>query len=110
MACLLCSWLMQCWKMKFTEPEAIDYGKIVFKSLPIKTLKTYEGSYWDKTNGVARELYVKNDTLRYKRLNNNSENALLPRTDNKFQFYVEGDTEVFITIEKDYFLISSPRQ
>lgn len=92
---------------EYTEPETIDYSKIKFRSLSSKVLKTYEGTYWDKTNGVVRELYVKNDTLRYKRLSNNSESALLPRTTNRFQLYVEGDTEVFITIYNNHYLVSS---
>ena len=91
----------------FTEPPEIDYSKINFKSIATKKLKVFEGTYWDKTNGIVRELYVKNDTLRYKRLNNNIETPLLALSDNKFQFYLRGDTEIFITIYKDHFVVSS---
>ncbi len=91
----------------YTEPVEIDYNKIDFKSLSNKKLKKHEGTYWDKTNGIVRELFVKNDTLRYKRLNNNQETPLLALSDNKFQFYLRGDNEIIITMKKDHFMLSS---
>ncbi len=92
---------------EYTEPAEIDYSSVKTKRLSSSKLKKFEGVYWDKTNSLVREVYVKNDTLRYKRLNNNRETPLLPLTDNKFQFYLRGDTEVMIDFSKDKFLISS---
>lgn len=92
---------------EYTEPAEINYSKINFTSLSMKKLKKFEGVYWDKTNSIVREIYVKNDTLRYKRLNNNRETPMLPLTENKFQFYLRGDTEVIVTFEKNKFSVSS---
>nr|WP_321233540.1 serine hydrolase domain-containing protein [uncultured Psychroserpens sp.] len=92
---------------EFTEPVEIDYSKIAFKSLSNKKLKNHEGIYWDKTNGIVREISVKNDSLRYIRLESNRETPLLALSNQKFQFYVSGDTEIFITFYDDHFLLSS---
>lgn len=92
---------------RFTEPPQIDYSKIKYKKLSNNQLKKHEGVYWDKSNSIVREIYVKNDTLRCKLLSNNRETALLPISKNKFQFYLQGDTEVFITFIKGKFEYSS---
>ncbi|MEQ6124829.1 serine hydrolase domain-containing protein [Pseudotenacibaculum sp. MALMAid0570] len=92
---------------EFTEPAEIEYSEIDFKTLSKRDLKNFEGVYWDKTNSLVREIYVKNDTLRYKRLESNRETALLALGNNKFQFYLRGDTEVFITFTKNTFEVSS---
>ncbi len=92
---------------EFTEPAEIDYSKIKVKSLSKKEMKKFEGFYWDRTNSLVREIYLKNDTLRYKRLNGNAETPLLALTKNKFQFYLQGDTEVIIRFNKNNFKLSS---
>ncbi|MFK8061202.1 MAG: serine hydrolase domain-containing protein [Polaribacter sp.] len=86
---------------EFTEPAEIDYSKIDFKSLSTNQLKKFEGVYWNKKNSLVRKIYFKNDTLRYKRLSNNLETPLLALSNNKFQFYVAGDTEVIVTFKDD---------
>lgn len=92
---------------EFTEPVEIDYSKINFKSLSTKKLKKFEGIYWNKTNSILREIYVKNDTLRCKLLSNNRETPLLALTKNKFQFYLMGDTEIFLTFKENTLEYSS---
>ena len=91
----------------YTEPSEIDYRAIRFTLLDSTELKKYEGFYWDTTNGLVRQIYMREDTLRYKRLNGNRETAILPRSKIKFQLYVQGDTEVFVTFYKDRFEFSS---
>ena len=92
---------------EFKKPIEIDYSKIDFKSLSSKKLKKFEGIYWDKTNSILREIYIKNDTLRCKLLSNNRETPLLALTENKFQFYFKGDTEIFITFKENTLAYSS---
>lgn len=92
---------------EFIEPAEIDYSKIKFTSLSPKKLKKFEGVYWNKSNSLVREIYLKNDTLRYKRLSNNLETPLLALTNNKFQFYVDGDTEISVTFKGNTFEFSS---
>lgn len=91
----------------YLEPAEIDYSKVNFKKVSVKNLKKHEGFYWDQSNGLVRQIYVRDDTLRYKRLNGNRETALLPRSKTKFQLYISGDTEVFITFYKDRYEFSS---
>ena len=92
---------------EFIEPVEIDYSKIKIKSLSSKKIKQLEGVYWDKTNSIVSEIYFKNDTLRYKRFSNNRETPMLALTNTKFQFYLRGDTEVFVTFNDNNFEISS---
>ena len=92
---------------KYIEPSEIDYQKIRFELLSSKDLEKHEGYYWDQSNGLVRQIYVRDDTLRYRRLNGNRETALLPRSKNKFQLFVPGDTEVFVTFYKDRYEFSS---
>lgn len=92
---------------EYTEPFEIDYSKIQFMKLSSQEMKKYEGFYWDKSNSLVREIYVKNDTLRYKRLNGNRETPLLPVSKNKFQLFVQGDTEAFVTFHENHFEFSS---
>lgn len=92
---------------EFIEPVEIDYYKIKFKSLSEKKLKKFEGVYWNKSNSIVREIYVKNDTLRCKLLSNNRETPLLAVTKNKFQLYFRGDTEVFLTFKENTLEYSS---
>ncbi|PQJ78009.1 serine hydrolase domain-containing protein [Polaribacter porphyrae] len=92
---------------EYTEPIEIDYSKIAFKQLSAKQLKKHEGIYWDKTNSLVREIYLKNDTLRCKLLSNNRETSLLALGENKFQFYLRGDTEIILTFKDNSLEFSS---
>ncbi|MEL7003099.1 MAG: serine hydrolase domain-containing protein [Bacteroidota bacterium] len=49
-----------------------------------KALQKFEGNYWFNTSKNARKLYVKDDTLRYSRGENN-ETSLLPVAKNRFK-------------------------
>jgi CubicO group peptidase (beta-lactamase class C family) len=49
-----------------------------------ETLQNYVGLYWNDKTNVSRKIYVKNDTLRYERSENN-ETPLLPIKKNEFQ-------------------------
>ena len=86
---------------KFTEPPTIDYSKIKVIKESDENLKKLEAFYWNSKNGLSRKIYFKDDTLRYKRLENNRETLLLPLGNNKFQFYINGDTEVVMAVNKE---------
>ena len=103
-AMLLANQIME---KEYKEPEEIDYSKIKTKRLSLRNLKKLEGFYYDKTNSIVREIYVKNDTLRYKRVESNRETPMLALSNNKFQLYQRGDIEVFITFTNNTFEISS---
>ena len=51
--------------------------------LPTKTLSKYIASYWDDGSNGLRKIYLKNDTLRYVRSENN-ETPLIPVKKNEF--------------------------
>lgn len=91
----------------YTEPSEIAFDQIKFTSLSSKKLKKFEGIYWNKTNGLVRKIRFRNDTLRYMRLGSDRETSLLPRTKNKFQFFVNGDTESFVTFDDNGYQFSS---
>ncbi len=97
----------QIMEREYTEPAEIQYNKITFKKSAANKIKKFEGFYWDKTNGLVRQIYLRNDTLRYKRLNGNRETPLLAKSKNSFQLYLPGDTEVFVTFYKDRYEFSS---
>jgi CubicO group peptidase (beta-lactamase class C family) len=63
------------------EPKSTN-GKII--ALPIDKLKEFEGVYWSDTEKIGREVYVKNDTLRYSN-SANSEWALIPIGNRSFK-------------------------
>lgn len=75
---------------------------------PIKTIKRsnrqlrqYVGSYWNDTDNYARKIYLKKDTLRYFRSENN-ESALAPIGNHTFQMLgVDGDVQVRFTSGKN---------
>ncbi|MEM9687404.1 MAG: serine hydrolase domain-containing protein, partial [Bacteroidota bacterium] len=75
---------------------------------PVKTVKRsnrqlrqYVGSYWNDTDNYARKIYLKKDTLRYFRSENN-ESALAPVGNHTFQMLgVDGDVQVRFTSGKN---------
>jgi len=91
----------------FPKPESVDIATAKIKKRSIENFKTFEGFYWNPANGLAREIVVKNDTLRYKRLENNRETTLLPIGENTFQFVVDSDDEITIEFSSDQFSIIS---
>ncbi len=86
---------------EFLEPPSIDFSKVKIKETPNKVLKKHEGFYWNKKNGLARQVYLKNDTLRYNRLESDRETLLLPLGDNIFQFMVDGDDEIILKFNNE---------
>ncbi len=54
------------------------------KKLSNKVLAKYEGQYWNNESNYSRKVYLRNDTLRYFRSENN-ENPLIPIGKNKFK-------------------------
>ena len=89
----------------FTEPPSIDFSKVRTKKLSAKKLKKHEGFYWNKKNGGSAQIYVKNDTLRYKGLRSNRENTLVPLDDNTFQFIVRNDDKIILKFIDDKFSV-----
>ncbi|MEM6633612.1 MAG: serine hydrolase domain-containing protein [Bacteroidota bacterium] len=79
------------------EEEAI--GNNLYESLPTitlsnKELAAFEASYWNDASNYARKIYLRNDTLRYFRSENN-ESPLVPIGSNEFQMWgVNGDYKV----------------
>ncbi|OSY87355.1 hypothetical protein WH52_11960 [Tenacibaculum holothuriorum] len=94
-------------KEDFPKARIVDFKEIKTKKLSKKELQKFEGYYWKENNGLTRQIYLKNDTLRYKRLESNRETALVPLNDNKFQFVVNSDDEVIITFKDGSFSIKS---
>lgn len=64
------------------EKSSSDMIKTI--KLSSKTLKKYEGSYWNSTSNYSRKIYFKNDTLRYFRSENN-ESPIVPIAKDEFQ-------------------------
>jgi len=91
----------------FKEPPSIDFSKIKIKKISVKKLKKYEGFFWNKKNGLARHIYVNNDTLRYKRLESNRETALIPINENIFQFVVGSDDKIILKFIDNKFSVVS---
>ncbi len=89
----------------FTEPPSIDFSKVRTKKLSAKKLKKHRGFYWNKKNGGSVQIYVKNDTLRYKGLRSNRENTLVPLDDNTFQFVVRNDDKIILKFINDKFSV-----
>ena len=88
-------------------------------SLSANQLKKFEGHYWNDQDNYSRKIYLKNDTLRYFRAENN-ENPLVPIAKNEFMMWgVDADLKVKfvssennqklmqVTIENDAPIISS---
>lgn len=92
-------------KEEFPKARIVDFKEIKTKRLSKKQLEKFEGFYWKEQNGVARHIYVKNDTLRYKRLESGIETALVPLDDNRFQFVVNSDDEVIMTFKDNSYHI-----
>ncbi|WP_299365893.1 serine hydrolase [Winogradskyella sp.] len=53
-----------------------------------KTLKTFEGYYWNEQDRYSRQLKVQNDTLQYIR-NSNDRTALIPVDKNEFEMEID---------------------
>ena len=68
------------------DTKTSDYSDKPIKTIKLsnKTLKKYEGSYWNNKENYARKIYLKNDTLRYFR-SENSENPIVPIGKNEFK-------------------------
>lgn len=94
-------------KEDFPKAQVVDFKEIKTKKLSKKQLQKFEGYYWKENNGLTRQIYLKNDTLRYKRLESNRETALVPLNENKFQFVVNSDDEVIIAFQDNSFSIKS---
>jgi CubicO group peptidase (beta-lactamase class C family) len=92
---------------EFPEPKTLDFSKIKIKKVSSKELKKYESSYWRKAIGAVNKIYIKNDTLHLKRLNNNQETPLVPLGENKFQFFEESDVTNIITFFDKTYAITS---
>ena len=59
-----------------------------------KELARFEGFYWNDASSYVRKVYLKNDTLRYYRSENN-ESPLVPIGANEFQMWeVDGDYKI----------------
>ena len=85
--------------------------------LNARALKKYEGYYWNDASAYSRRLYVRDDTLRYFR-NENNESPLLPVGVDAFEMagvnvelivrfgQHEGEDAMFVTIDGDEPIIS----
>lgn len=62
-------------------------------------LKKYEASYWNEKDNYARKIYLKNDTLRYSRSENN-ESPIVPVGNNVFQM-LEVEVDLKVKFETD---------
>jgi CubicO group peptidase (beta-lactamase class C family) len=60
-----------------TKANTAPKAELAYIKLPNDQLEEFSGHYWNEDQKSARRIYVKNDTLRYFRSQNN-ENALLP--------------------------------
>ena len=67
------------------------------KKLSKATLESYCGDYWNKEDFYSRSIYLKNDTLRYSRGENN-ESPIVAINNNTFQMIANG--KVIIQFEK----------
>lgn len=86
---------------EFLEPPSIDFTKVKIKKVSNKILEKHEGFYWGEKSGIARQVYLKNDTLRYKRLESDRETLLVPLGDNVFQFMVGSDNKIILEFNNE---------
>ncbi|WP_422859180.1 serine hydrolase domain-containing protein [Flagellimonas sp. S174] len=85
---------------KYTKPSDIDPSLLKTKKLSTSALKNYEGLYWDSKRGIARKLEVENDTLFYKRLDQDEGAPMVPlATSETFQLVVEGDEKIVFSFK-----------
>lgn len=86
------------------EKSSSDMIKTI--KLSSKTLKKYEGSYWNSTSNYSRKIYFKNDTLRYFRSENN-ESPIVPIAKDEFQMIrVPGVFKIKFDISEDKSLMT----
>ncbi|MEM6644088.1 MAG: hypothetical protein AAF616_13995 [Bacteroidota bacterium] len=78
----------------------IDFQNLETVKLKTKTLKSYEGNYWNESACFSRSIELRNDTLRYQR-RDGRENSLIPISKNRFQMVIGGGEQVFITFNQD---------
>lgn len=82
-----------------TEKEVVSKLKTI--KLSNDQLKKYEASYWNDKNNYVRKIYLKDDTLRYFRTENNK-SLLAPIGKNEFQMLGDGeDVKVKFEFEKN---------
>ncbi|MBU2929634.1 serine hydrolase domain-containing protein [Winogradskyella psychrotolerans] len=55
---------------------------------PVKSLKNYEGYYWNGKDRYSRQLKIQNDTLQYIR-NDDDKTALIPVDNNEFEMAID---------------------
>lgn len=95
----------------YQAPPVVDFDMKKTKKMSLKKLRRFEGDYWDAEGGYARRVYVKNDTLRYFRIESDYESALVPLSDTTFQMVVESDDVVmfeFRPVDEGFHLYVTP--
>lgn len=88
-------------KGAYKAPLVVDFNKKGIKKLSAGQLAKFEGDYWDAEGGYARRVFVKNDTLRYHRLESGFESALVPLSETRFQMVVDSDDVVIFEFKKE---------
>ncbi|WP_350293539.1 serine hydrolase domain-containing protein [uncultured Croceitalea sp.] len=87
--------------MGYPPPQPFDYNTLKFKEVSGNYLKTLEGSYFNTTSFLLRELKVTNDTLKYVRPNYGRSNTLLPLSESLFLLTSDYQEDVKLEINKD---------
>ena len=87
---------------KLLEPSKEVEPSITSKTIKIsnRKLKEFSAMYWHAEGQNSRKLYVKNDTLRYQRSENN-ESKLLPISENEFKMSNFPGVKVKFSLKKD---------
>jgi len=80
-------------------PNQEDNEAEVFINLSTSELKSFEGHYWNEAGSYSRKIYVKNDTLRYFRSENN-ESDLVPVGKHDFKMINVG-ADVTVSFKKN---------
>ncbi len=96
----------QIYEILLTGSDA-DNSETVKKNVSVKTislsndeLKKYEANYWNDKENYSRKIYLRNDTLRYFRSENN-ETPIVPIGDNEFQLITNSaDLKIKFVIDK----------
>ena len=69
----------------------------------VKSLKNYEGYYWDDKDKYSRQLKIQNDTLQYIR-NDDDKTALIPVGENEFEMAI--DEYVSVSLQSNQMVLT----
>ncbi|WP_343487683.1 serine hydrolase domain-containing protein [Allomuricauda sp. d1] len=86
---------------KYPEPNVVEIPKSKTRKPTLDYYKKIEGHYWNAKRGLARRIYVSNDSLFYARVGQEQGLPLIPLDKNKFQLQVESDDKIYFNFSEE---------